>query len=275
VRGSGRGGSVRAQSAKRASRAGLRVAGRCGRGGWRTRRRVDAHAVQQRAGDRFLASQDGADRRAADQVGQAADHAAGALLQVPGLGGPRRPPAARRSRSGPGAAAPSGSAAAHRSSPAASARESAPGPAAAPHPRPWWSAAAPPRRWCGWPGRPGRSARPGPPSRRRGPPARPAGWNRSGSTHLAGPRSPRRTARRADWPASGGCGPSRKCAGPRPGVPPAGKGPLGRHHRPRAGLGGLGQDLLDRRRSRPTVPVDRSVSCSMACRVAATTRGST
>ena len=42
-------------------------------------------AVQQRAGDRFLAVQDGADRRAADQVGQAADHAAGALVQVTGL----------------------------------------------------------------------------------------------------------------------------------------------------------------------------------------------
>ena len=50
---------------------------------------VDAHAVQQRAGDLFLAVQDGADRRAADQVGQAADHAAGALVQVPGLGGQR------------------------------------------------------------------------------------------------------------------------------------------------------------------------------------------
>jgi hypothetical protein len=50
---------------------------------------VDAHAVQQLAGDRFLAGQDGADRRAADQVGQAADHAAGALVQVPGLGGQR------------------------------------------------------------------------------------------------------------------------------------------------------------------------------------------
>jgi hypothetical protein len=37
------------------------------------------------AGDRFLAVQDGADRRAADQVGQAADHAAGALVQVTGL----------------------------------------------------------------------------------------------------------------------------------------------------------------------------------------------
>jgi len=40
---------------------------------------VDAHAVQQRAGDRFLAASDGADRRAADQVDQAADHPAGAL----------------------------------------------------------------------------------------------------------------------------------------------------------------------------------------------------
>ena len=34
-----------------------------------------------------LAAQDGADRRAADQVGQAADHAAGALVQLSGLGG--------------------------------------------------------------------------------------------------------------------------------------------------------------------------------------------
>ena len=50
---------------------------------------IDAHAVQQRAGDFFLAVQDGADRRAADQVGQAADLAAGALVQVPGLGGQR------------------------------------------------------------------------------------------------------------------------------------------------------------------------------------------
>ena len=89
VRGSGRGGSVWAQSAKRASPAGLRVTGCCWHGGWRTRRVVDAHAVQQRAGDRFLAAQDGADRRAADQVGQAADHATGALVQVPGLGGQR------------------------------------------------------------------------------------------------------------------------------------------------------------------------------------------
>jgi hypothetical protein len=47
---------------------------------------VDADGVQQRAGDRFLAAQDGADRRAADQVGQAADHPAGALVQVSGLG---------------------------------------------------------------------------------------------------------------------------------------------------------------------------------------------
>jgi len=45
--------------------------------------------VQQPAGDRFLAAQDGADRRAADQVGQAADHAVGALMDVPGLGGQR------------------------------------------------------------------------------------------------------------------------------------------------------------------------------------------
>ena len=36
-----------------------------------------------------LAVQDGADRRGADQVGQAADHPAGALVQVLGLGGQR------------------------------------------------------------------------------------------------------------------------------------------------------------------------------------------
>jgi len=46
---------------------------------------VEAHAVQQLAGECFLAAEDGADRRAADQMGQAADHAAGALVQVLGL----------------------------------------------------------------------------------------------------------------------------------------------------------------------------------------------
>ena len=38
---------------------------------------------------RDLDDGDGADRRVADQVGQAADHAAGALVQAPGLGGQR------------------------------------------------------------------------------------------------------------------------------------------------------------------------------------------
>ncbi len=42
--------------------------------------------------DRFLAAQNRADRRAADQVGQAADHSAGALVQVSGLGGQRAGP---------------------------------------------------------------------------------------------------------------------------------------------------------------------------------------
>ena len=88
VRGSGRGGSVWAQSAKRASRAGLRVTGCC----W-ARRVADSAAWSMRtlsSSGRVIASwpsQDGADRRAADQVGQAADHAAGALVQVLRLGG--------------------------------------------------------------------------------------------------------------------------------------------------------------------------------------------
>jgi hypothetical protein len=44
---------------------------------------VDRGAVEQIAGDRFGAGVDGGERGGADQVGQAADHPAGVLVQIP------------------------------------------------------------------------------------------------------------------------------------------------------------------------------------------------
>ncbi len=66
----------------------------------------------------------------------------------------------------------------------------------------------------GSPNQPCRSARPARARPSPAVPARPAWWSRSAPAHQAGRRPARRTGRRAGWPASVGCGPTRWYAGP-------------------------------------------------------------